>query len=86
MCDGRIFLQRLGQGLEAATDQGLRLVPELYRTPGLGTLGAYVVLSQRDLCDGRIFLQRLGQGLEAAADQGWCLDFGALPFKSFYSN
>ena len=32
MCDGRIFLQRLGQGLEAATDQGLRLVPELYRS------------------------------------------------------
>ena len=25
-CDGRVYLQRLGQGLEAATDQGWRLV------------------------------------------------------------
>ena len=30
--DGRIFLQHLGQGLEAATDPGLRPAPELYRS------------------------------------------------------
>ena len=30
--DGLVFLQPLRQGLEAATDQGLRLVPELYRS------------------------------------------------------
>ena len=30
--DGLVFLQHLCQGLEAATDQGLRLVPELYRS------------------------------------------------------
>ena len=30
--DGPVFLQRLGQGLEAATDQGLCLAPELYRS------------------------------------------------------
>ena len=32
MCDGRIFLQGLSQGLEAATDPGLCLAPELYRS------------------------------------------------------
>ena len=26
VCDGRVYLQRLGQGLEAATDQGWHLV------------------------------------------------------------
>ena len=30
--DASIFLQRLGQGLEAARDPSLRLVPELYRS------------------------------------------------------
>ena len=30
--DRRIFLQRLGQGLEAARDPSLRLLPELYRS------------------------------------------------------
>ena len=30
--DGPVNLQRLSQGLEAATDQGWHLVPELYRS------------------------------------------------------
>ena len=30
--DGLVNLQHLGQGLEAATDQGLCLAPELYRS------------------------------------------------------
>ena len=30
--DGFVTLQRLSQGLEAATDQGWPLVPELYRS------------------------------------------------------
>ena len=53
---------------------------------GLGTLGANLVVTQIDVHDGLVFLERLGQGLEAATDQGWCSDFGALPFKSPYSN
>ena len=31
-CDGRVCLQRLGQGLETETDQGWRLHPGLYRS------------------------------------------------------
>ena len=38
-------------------------------TPGLGTLGANLVVSQIDVCDGCIDPQRLSQGLEAATDQ-----------------
>ena len=33
--DGLVNLQRLSQGLEAATDQGWRLVPELYRSKAI---------------------------------------------------
>ena len=55
-------------------------------TPGLGALGANVVLRQIDGRDGRIFLQRLSQGLEAAADQGWRLDFSSLPSNPDHSN
>ena len=32
LCDGRVYLQRLGQGLETETDQGWRLHPGLYRS------------------------------------------------------
>ena len=32
VCDGRVCLQRLGQGLETETDQGWRLHPGLYRS------------------------------------------------------
>ena len=49
-----------------------------HHTPGLGTLGANVVIFQINGRDGRIFLQRLGQHLEAATHQGWCLNFRAL--------
>ena len=38
-------------------------------TPGLGTLGANLVVSQIDVCDGCIDPKRLSQGLEAATDQ-----------------
>jgi len=31
ICDGRVYLQRLGQGLEAATDQGWHVVQGFYR-------------------------------------------------------
>ena len=31
ICDGRVCLQRLGQGLEAATDQGWHVVQGFYR-------------------------------------------------------
>ena len=50
-----------------------------HHTPGLGALGANLVVGQTDVCDGRIYLQCLGQGLEAATDQGWHIVRG--PFK-----
>ena len=39
-------------------------------TPGLGALGANLVVIQIDVCDGLVNLEPLGQGLEAATDQG----------------
>ena len=44
-----------------------------HHTPGLGTLGANLVVFQIDVRDGPVYLQCLGQGLEAATDQGWRL-------------
>ena len=52
-----------------------------HHTPGLGALGANLVVEQINGRDGRIVLQSLGQRLGAAADQGWCLDFKPLPAK-----
>ena len=51
--------------------------------PGLGTLGANLVVAEIDCGDGRIYLQRLGQRLEAANDQGWCRSFRALQAKPY---
>ena len=42
-------------------------------TPGLGPLGANLVVVQIDVRDGPVYFQCLGQGLEAATDQGWRL-------------
>ena len=39
-----------------------------HHTPGLGTLGANLVVFQIDVRDGPVYLQCLGQGLEAATD------------------
>ena len=52
-----------------------RVFCEAHHTPGLGTLGANLVVLQIDVRDGLVDLQCLGQGLEAATDQGWRLDF-----------
>ena len=40
-------------------------------TPGLGPLGANLVVCQINLRDGRVYLQCLCQALEAATDQGF---------------
>ena len=44
-----------------------------HHTPGLGALGANLVVEQIDVRDGPVYFQCLSQGLEAATDQGWCL-------------
>ena len=53
-----------------------------HHTPGLGTLGANLVVLQIDVRDGLVDLQCLGQGLEAATDQGWRLDFEGPTHKT----
>ena len=49
-----------------------------HHTPGLGTLGANLVVLQIDVRDGLVDLQCLGQGLETETDQGW------RPHPGFY--
>jgi len=61
----------LSQKVGKVTSRHAAAFSRAHQTPGLGPLGANMLVRRTDPCEGRVYLQRLGQGLEAATDQGF---------------